>query len=40
MRLDCKKGRPALRAYVKALHQLQKAYDALPSPLRPLVLPC
>jgi hypothetical protein len=30
-----KKGKAALRRYVKALHQLQNAYNALPSSLRP-----
>jgi hypothetical protein len=30
-----KKGKPALRCYVKALGQLQAAYDALPLSMRP-----
>jgi hypothetical protein len=30
-----KKGKAALRRYVKALRELQKAYNALPSSLRP-----
>ena len=30
-----KPGKAALRTYVNALHQLQKAYDALPPELRP-----